>query len=288
MFQGYRDLAESITNIMSSRKRLEGHLFVLIACAALIHGQPSEAQVPVQHPEGLVHGFLELRTLDGAIVADGDLIQNVRGDRVSCRLVFHFKDGSTYDDTAIFSQRGSFRLLSDHLIEKGPAFEHPVDVLVNAVTGEVTVNYEEGGKEKSETARLQLGSDVANGIIPVLLKNMRPDTPEIKFSMVIATPKPKLVKLGITPQGEETFSTGNASHKAMHYVVKAELGGLTGAFASLLGKEPPDTHVWILQGEAPAFIKMEGPLALGGPVWRMELMRPVWPDTQANKSTEKK
>jgi hypothetical protein len=71
-------------------------------------------------------------------------------------------------------------------------------------------------------------------------------------------------------------------------VVKAELGGLTGAFASLLGKEPPDTHVWILEGEAPAFIKMEGPLALGGPVWRMELVSPLWPRESGKESREKK
>jgi len=263
--------------------------FALIVCAAIFcYSRAAEAQVPVQHPEGLVHGFLELRTLEGATVADGDLIQNVRGDRVTSRLILHFKDGSTYDDTVIFSQRGYFRLLSDHLIEKGPAFEHPVDVLINGSTGEATVTYTEGGKEKTETERLQLGSEVANGIILVLLKNIRPDTPEIKFSMVVATPKPKLVKLAITPRGEETFSAGNATHKAMHYVVKAELGGLTGAFASLLGKEPPDTHVWILQGEAPAFIKMEGPLALGGPVWRMELMRPVWPEDATKDGKEKK
>src|SRR5262245_5857014 len=30
--------------------------------------------VPVLHPEGLVHGFLTLRTRDGALVANGDLI----------------------------------------------------------------------------------------------------------------------------------------------------------------------------------------------------------------------
>jgi len=274
---------------VSSGKWIVLSVCALVACAAIFHaGSPAEAQVPVQHAEGLVHGFLELRTLEGAILADGALIQNVRGDRVTTRLIFHFKDGSTYDDTAIFSQRGSFRLLSDHLIEKGPAFEHPMDVMVNGLTGEITVTYTEGGKEKTETERLRLPSDVANGIVPVLLKNIRPDTPEIKLSMVVATPKPKLVKLGITPQGEETFSAGNATHKAMHYVVKAELGGLTGAFASLLGKEPPDTHVWILEGEAPAFIKMEGPLALGGPVWRMELVSPTWPRTQENKPAEKK
>ena len=67
----------------------------------------------------------------------------------------------------------------------------------------------------------------------------------------------------------------------MHYVVKVEVGGLTGVFASLLGKQPPDTHVWILEGEAPAFVRSEGALALGGAIWRIELVSPVWPRVSA-------
>lgn len=54
--------------------------------------------VTVHHAEGLVHGFLALRTLDGSLLADGDLVQGARGDRVTIRLVFHFKDGSLDDD----------------------------------------------------------------------------------------------------------------------------------------------------------------------------------------------
>jgi hypothetical protein len=49
-----------------------------------------------------------------------------------------------------------------------------------------------------------------------------------------------------------------------------------GAVASLLGKETPDTNVWILKGEAPTFVQAEGPLALGGPVWRIELVCPAF------------
>ena len=80
---------------MSSGKQISLGVFALSACAAIfLSSQPEEAQVLVQHPEGLVHGFHTLRTLEGATLADGDLIQNVRGDRVASRLIFHFKDGS--------------------------------------------------------------------------------------------------------------------------------------------------------------------------------------------------
>jgi hypothetical protein len=37
----------------------------------------------------------------------------------------------------------------------------------------------------------------------------------------------------------------------------------------------------ILGGEAPAFVKSEGPLYLGGPTWRIELASSVWPRVSA-------
>ena len=32
-----------------------------------------------------------------------------------------------------------------------------------------------------------------------------------------------------------------------------ELGGIAGIVAPIIGKQPPDLHVWILGGDAPAF-----------------------------------
>ena len=57
----------------------------------------------------------------------------------------------------------------------------------------------------------------------------------------------------------------------MHYVVKVEIGGFAGLLAHLMGKQPPDTHIRVLGGEVPAFVKAEGPLYAGGPVWRIQL-----------------
>ena len=92
-----------------------------------------------------------------------------------------------------------------------------------------------------------------------------------------ATPKPRLVKLAISTAGEEPFTTGGTARKAMPYVLKVDIGGLASVVAPLVGKQPPDSHVWILGGEAPAFVKSEQPLYNEGPVWRIELTSPVWP-----------
>jgi hypothetical protein len=72
-----------------------GRCAVLLACVPLLQAPSlSAAQVTVNHTEGMVHGFLVLRTLDGIPIAEGDLIQIARGDRVTAHLTFHFKDGS--------------------------------------------------------------------------------------------------------------------------------------------------------------------------------------------------
>src|SRR3954447_8546058 len=94
---------------------LTGFFFGIILLHPLC--MPAEP-IAVRYVEGSVHGFLALRTMEGKILAAGDLVQVVRGNRVTSRLVFRFRDGSIDDETAVFSQRGSFRLISDHHIQK--------------------------------------------------------------------------------------------------------------------------------------------------------------------------
>ena len=96
-----------------------GPLAALLTCGYLLQPDtlPAEA-VAVRHTEGLLHGFLVLRTLEGQTIANGDTTQFARGDRVTSRLTFRFKDGSLFDETTIFSQHGTFQLVLDHLIQK--------------------------------------------------------------------------------------------------------------------------------------------------------------------------
>jgi hypothetical protein len=250
----------------------------LLAAALIGTGTATSEPVEVRHVEGLVHGFLALRSPEGKILANGDLIQNARGDRVTTRLVYRFKDGSIHDETAVFSQRGHFRLLSDHLIQKGATFERPLDMTIDAQSGQVSVRYQEkDGKQKEEAERLELPPDLANGMIITLLKNVRRGAVPKSVSFVAATPKPRLVKLDITVAGAEPFSVAGSARSATHYVLKVDIGGLSGVLAPLLGKQPPDSHVWVLEGEAPAFVKSESFLYLGGPLWRTDLVSPVWP-----------
>lgn len=252
----------------------------LLTAFSLIAGQ-----VPVRHLEGRVHGFLVLRDLDNNLLASGSLIQLANGNRVTTELSFHFKDGSVHLESAVFSQRRTFQLLSYRLVQKGPAFKRETDMSLNSSTGQVTIRYtDSGGTEKRITEHLKLPADLANGIVTTLLGDIDPKTPKSIVSMVVSTPKPRLVKLEISPLGEESFSVGGSAAKAMRYVVKVEIGGISGIVASIIGKQPPDTHIWMVGGKAPGFLKSEGPMFQDGPVWRIELTSPVWPkDTSGEK-----
>src|SRR5687768_15651232 len=104
-----------------------GLAFAAVAWPALLAAEP----VAVRYPEGSLHGFVVVSSLDGKLLADGDATQTVDGDRVTARLVFNFKDGSLMEQTTVYSQRQHFRLISDRVVQKGPAFPQPLDMSVD-------------------------------------------------------------------------------------------------------------------------------------------------------------
>ncbi len=259
-----------------NRERVRSMLIAaLLTSIALLPNLLAADQVPVLHREGLMHGFLALRTLQGKKLADGEMTQVAEGNRITSKLIFRFHDGSIYEDKTVFIQEATFRLLSHHLVQKGPSFKQTMETSIDAAKGEVTVRYKDDrGEEKVLSEKLEMPPDIANGLMFTLVKDIKPATPQTTVSMLAATPKPRIVKLVISPEGEKSISSGNTRHKAVVYDVKVQIGGIAGLLARVTGKQPPDTHVWVLKGEAPAFVKSEGPLYQGGPIWRIELASP--------------
>ncbi|ADW70671.1 hypothetical protein [Granulicella tundricola] len=249
------------------------HLASLALLASNLFAEP----IPVRHIQGTAHGFLSIRSLDGKLLAAGDLIQVAHADRVTSRLTFHFRDGSLDDETTTFTQSGSFHLISDHHIQRGPSFPKPLDLTIEA-NGQLTFRILGGdGKPQTTQEHMDLPPDVANGMQLTLLMNLSADSPEIKVPFVVTVGKPRLIHFAVKPEGEETFTIGGVHRKATDFTVKPELGGLVGLVAPLVGKQPPDCHVWIMEGLAPAFIREEGQLYYGGPIWRIEQISAAFP-----------
>jgi hypothetical protein len=260
-------------------KRLRPWFLIVILVSAWQPGAQADP-IPVRHIQGTVHGFLELRAGDGNVVASGDSIQVSHGDRVTTETVFHFKDGSIDDETTVFSQHRTFQLITDHRIQKGPFFPHPMDVMIDARSGQVTVRSTgKDGKEEAKTDHVNLPPDLANGMVPLVVENMRADASETTVSMLVATPKPRVVKLVISKSGEGHLSVVGTPRKAIHYEIKIELGGVAGVIAPIIGKEPPNIQIWTVGREAPTFAREQGPLYPDGPMMTIQLASPVWPET---------
>jgi hypothetical protein len=260
-------------------KRLRICSLVLLPVWALQPNAKADP-VPVRAVQGTIHGFLELRSEDGQVVASGDSFQVVRGSRVTSRTIFHFKDGSLDDETTVFSQRSAFQLISDHHIQKGPSFPHPMDVLIDVRSGQVTVHSTgKDGKEEVKSDHLDLPPDLANGLVPIVVQNLSPSSPALTVSMVVMTPKPRLVKLVISNVGKERCFVAGSSREAIHYSIKINLGGVVGVVAPLVGKAPPDIQIWTIGGESTTFARERGPLYAEGPMMTIQLASPTWPDT---------
>jgi hypothetical protein len=247
--------------------------FLVLLAAATTRAEP----VAVRVPEGSTYGFLTLSDVTGERLAQGELTQTIDRGKVDSRLSFRFKDGSRYDERVAFLQQRVFSLVSYRLKQAGRSFPHPMDVDFHRPTGRYTVRWrpKPDRPEETLTGQMDLPDDVYNGMTSILLKNL-PPAGTATAQMLAFTPKPRLLKMELVPDGEEPFWVGADSRKSARYLVKLELPGLIGILASAVGKEPPDLSYWILRGPVPAFLRFEGPFYLHGPIWRIELDRPRW------------
>jgi hypothetical protein len=250
---------------------------ILVICVVILRVSVSVAdQVPVRHVEGVTLGFLVVRGLDGKDIGYGELKQVVtrEGGPVLADMQLRFKDGSYYQEITKFTQHKKFRLISDQVKQKGPSFKQESESWIDVATGNIRVRTVEKGKEKETTKHLDLPSDVSNGLLFTVVKNVDPTALETTVSMVAVSNSPRLVKLNIFPQQEKIIKVGLITHKAQHYVVKVKIEGVAGVIAPIIGKQPADIHIWIVKSEAPTFIEFEGELSQDSPIWRIEMTAP--------------
>lgn len=245
----------------------------LLVITVLFPNLVAAETVSVRHVEGVTFGFLVLRTLDGKALAYGSLQQVVKGSLVTEELTFHFKDGSLFDEITRFTQKGEFKLVSDQVVQKGPAFKEGSESWVDAVSGKVTVRTNKEGKPEETSKHIDVPADAANGLLFTLAKNIDPSR-ETVVSMMVASEKPRVVKLHISPAEGKVIRLGAITFNTQHFVVKPKIEGAAGVIAPLIGKQPPDAHLWTVKSEAPTFVEFEGPLSEDTPVWRIELMAP--------------
>jgi hypothetical protein len=274
--------------MMTSRSAASALAALFIACGALSAPAQDAAQrapgsgIPVRFPEATVHGFLELRTEGGELLAHGDLLQIVKDKVVESRLVFHFADsGTVFDETVHFTQNGEFALQDYHLSQRGSIFPFAIDATLSR-DGEYivkTTSKAKDAKEKQYKGKLSLPADAANGLAIIYLKNIGTRASEM-VHIVAFTPEPRVIALELAPAGASTVKIGGHTEQAEEFALKPKLGAALAFFAKIAGKLPPDSHVWIVTDDVPAFVRFEGPMYMGA-VWRLTLASPAYPPAGA-------
>jgi hypothetical protein len=244
-------------------------LFSLIHCSVSVAQQPQA--VPVHHIQGTSHAFMVIRAESGTVLGYGELLQLIHGDRVNSRLTYHFRDGSVDEDTTIFSQRATFHLISDHHVQHGPFFSKASDCMIEENGNVTNRTVDKDGKQEFQTSHIDLPPDVSNGFTGTMLLNISPTSGPFKLGLVAPTGKGRLIQLAFDIVGEEPFSPIlGVRRQANVFRIHPELGGVAGVVAPVIGKQPKDVFVWILEGEVPGLVREIGPLEQGGAVVSVE------------------
>ncbi len=247
--------------------------FLVAAFWAILLGPAASAeQISVRHIQVPMHRFMVARSEAGKIIASGEFSQLVQGDEVTMRLTYHFVDGSIDDETTTYQQQGTFRLVRNHHIQNGPFFVKQVDFTVEAATGVATSRTEDkSGKIHIESHHIDVPDDLANGFVGTLLLNLPQNAPPFRVGMLAPVAGGRLIQLLISSEGEQPFHTTGQTLKAAVFRIHPELGGVVGVIARLIGLQPKDVMVWVLEGQEPAVMRIVGQLGGYGPLVSSDL-----------------
>jgi hypothetical protein len=264
---------------------------VIIMIAVLVCSPVVAAPVTVRFQEGVVHGFLLVRSLAGEEIGQGEVTQVPREEGlVEGHLVIRLRDGSLHDEKVVYRQERLFTMISYHLIQRGPSFPKQIDASIDRSTTEYNVRFASGvdGREEVTTGRFKLPDDVYNGMFGIVLKNIKDSDQTVSY--LVFTPEPQIIGVRVISNGEQALSIGERSSKARRYVLKPQIGMIRHWYGTLMGTLPAIFHYrwWMLADEVPGFVQFEGPLQLMAPVWRFGLVSPQLPTKSDEKTTPAK
>jgi len=242
----------------------------------------ANAQMEVKHAVGALHGFLVIRSEGGVDIGSGEIFAFAEGDRVTIKTVYRFRDGSLDEETAIFTQRKTFQLVSDHHIQQGRFFPKPSDITVEG-NGQVTLrSIDKDGKAKVETTKMDVSPALSNGVVGTILQNITPARPEFKLDMIVPAGKPRAIKLDVVPVGKQSVRIAGLRRDTTVFRLKTEIGGVAGVIAPIVGKQPPDIFISMIEGEVPVIVRILGPLAEGTAVVDIQLAGATFPRSPAS------
>jgi len=229
------------------------------AALALLLVLGSSGAVEVRHAIGSLHGFPSMSDDAGRVIADGELTQELRGERLAVQVRWAFQDGRKVVETDVFRvgaelTQEQFSWVESRGGEERRRFE------IDFETGRaLALTRGEKGDVSREEAKLDLAGRAFAGYGTALAVSHMPfDAAGWKgaITFVAFTPKPRAVKLEVKLDGEERIRVAGRAIVCDRLTLHPAI-----PFPLSLFAHAADAHLWFTHGAPPALVRAQQNLA---------------------------
>ncbi len=228
-------------------------LFLLVTVAGPL------AAIEVTQPAGVLHGYPEMRDLNGKELAHGEFTQEMQGKLLRIEISYDLNNGHQIVEKASFRQR-------PEMAQREWSWqEHDGKTLVRRYvvdfdSGKATAEKREknGIRHWAEQLKIEPGQTFAGFGFTLALQNLRDRLHKgeaINLKAVGFMPKPRVVPVKLTYRGVDRMSMSSRVLQGEHFMVQAEIPSLLKKLIKI-----SDTSIWLTPPPS-SFLRYEGPLA---------------------------
>src|ERR1700686_380468 len=233
-------------------------LRTLASLAVLTLLSPAPARgVELRYPQADLHGFPSMSDESGKLIADGELTQKRKGDRLLVRAVWKFKDGRVAVEDDVLRTRPELWQESFRWVERRGK-EEVRSAQVDFRTGKATFSRREDGKIKNWEENLELprGKAFTGYSAALAASQLRGalSTREARRSLtfVAFTPEPRTVELEIAREPGTHVRAAGRELSADLYTLHPKI-----PFPLSIVANAPDARLWFTHTSPPALLRAE-------------------------------
>lgn len=230
---------------------------ILLSALSLLAAAPPAFAVELRYPQADLHGFPSMSDDRGRVIADGELTQRRKGDRLLVHAVWRFKDGRVAEEDDVLRTRPELIQESFRWVERRGK-EEVRRAEVDFRTGKATLTRAEDGKPKTWEEKLDLPAGKAfTGYSTALAASQLRDElakseARLSLTFVAFTPKPRTVELEIGREPGSRIRAAGRQLAADLFTLHPKL-----PFPLSVVAHPPDSHLWFTHGSPPALLRAE-------------------------------
>ena len=204
-----------------------------------------------------MQAFPGLTDARGTPLAEGRYVQKVEGDVLHIEARYDFPGGRTVVERATLRLHPQLEQESWDWTERlaGQLVRH---YEVDFRTRKAVATRADEHKRWKEDLEIEPGKTFAGIAFTTVVKALRAKLApgqHVDLRAVAFTPKPRTAPITITRDGADPVRMAGRTIPGDKYTIHVDIPGIVRLFV-----DPPDLHIWLVNGDPPAFLRFEGPL----------------------------